>query len=384
MSEQKAFARFYNLLESNTNIADIITRSFIDNVVIINPDREAVGSGLTRDMFQLCADHLVATELFVPAEPGAVRMVINPKVTVESLREKGFIVRSNDEITNVYYRAGEFMAFCVRNDIPINMKLSRAILARILYKQSEIQNEEYFVYMMSEMPETTSGLFTLLRRPDDIEYAELEMNDEFKLVANNEPLTIDNYTKYLGLRAKHQLLHQMLPDEEDTTPWLRAFLDGFYIRNRLRRNNVTINELDDLLSGVPITVENVREWMTTKIQFPDANNDFKMQVLQILGDSDLAEFPFDQIGKDATSMTLEEKQAEYITFISKLLFFWSGLRKIDMSKTYQIIRINARGLPKASTCFYQLKIPFEIRDKQDLYRKLVQAVYLVEEGLGLY
>lgn len=38
----------------------------------------------------------------------------------------------------------------------------------------------------------------------------------------------------------------------------------------------------------------------------------------------------------------------------------------------------------SSTCFYQLKLPNEVRSKAELYRVLVIAVYGVEQGIGLY
>ena len=79
----------------------------------------------------------------------------------------------------------------------------------------------------------------------------------------------------------------------------------------------------------------------------------------------------------------EERKRIFLQFIEKLIGFWSGLKRIKTDQTYQVFVIRGR-LPMSSTCFYQLKLPNEVRSKAELYRVLVIAVYGVEQGIGLY
>ena len=171
---------------------------------------------------------------------------------------------------------------------------------------------------------------------------------------------------------------------------MQALVDGFYIRNKLRRNNATVKQLDKLMSGVSITEASIRTWLTLDKILIDSNTPQEAKVgawfEEILNDAGRS-FPMDEFEQEKSSSksksTSKQKKEKFVEFFTKLMFFWSGLRKLNATSTYQVVFIDG-AMPRASTCFYQLKLPKGVANKETLYRKLVTAVYNVEAGVGLY
>jgi hypothetical protein len=387
------FSTVFNTMLSQNNpaIKDNIWRKDIHHYQIQMGDGEGIGVGNTRNFFQTMADELATLcekVLFVPAEEGAIRMVVNPDITIQLLRQHNIRVSDSSDIEYLFTFVGEFLALCVRYDIPINIKLSHAILAQMLYKKSEIDPDEYTLYYMLDMPNTSRpelNLITVINGQDNAEMIGdigLSFNQRFQLVptAKDEDLTIENYRQYLALTGEHFLTRRMLPGKlvVNTHNWLQALIDGFYIRNKLRTLNTTVPQLDKLMSGVAISEDKLREWVTadlitmagTRNTHTEHMFEWLKEIILDMGKS----FPYAEIGVDAPQ-SAEERNTMFLGFIGKLFAFWTGVRRLDMVRPHQVVFIEHTGLPKSATCFYQLKIPSDIPSKKQLYKLLVQAVY---------
>lgn len=379
-----------DLYEMDDEFGDLVDKSYIwkgrlSSYNIKLWGQKGVGEGVTRTALQMMLDEIADDQFFVPAEQGSTRYVLNPEVTMEYLNSIGYAVNIDDEVAFVYRQIGGLMALCTRYDIPIPFNLSRGILANILYRQSEIEADEYVMYYLLDMPQMASSLVSMLQHPSSIKEAlsEAHFNDYYKLVKkkDNKTITAENFKEYIRLLAKHQLTQQHEVGANSTYSNLRAFLDGFYIRTKLRKMNVTVGELDRLMHGQPISENAIRDWLIKGrivSNYDNAQHRNTLKWLKQIISSGGKDFPLDLVGDKSN-----DKKTEFLNFIGKLMYFWTGVRKLDTSKQYQVILMDT-VLPKASTCFYQLKLPYNVQSKEELYRKLIMAVYNVEQGVGLY
>jgi len=382
---------FSRIMSSNIRIVrERIFRVNIRDIRVNFGNAQGVGIGNTLSFLQLVADEISKSDLFVPAEVGSSRYIINPNLTLQMLQDKGFKINDTTDITKLFTLVGEFIALCVRNGVPINISLSRAILAHLLYKPTEIDPDEYTFYYIMDMPQTSRPEISLLSQADDIEMIGSEMNDVLPLVpsSKNVPITKENYRMYLSLMAKQRLTQRNDMNKPDTSAWLQAFVDGFYIRNKMRTLNTTVSQLDKLIGGIPIAEAKFLEWMTTgPLDTNQARTPYQQELAvwlrEIMMDMGRT-FPFNEIGIDPQHLTLDERKEVFMSFIGRLMFFWTGVRRLDFEKKHQVLFLAQGGLPLSSTCFYQLKLPNDVTTKPELYRRLVVAVYNVEAVVGNY
>ena len=380
------------LIDSDKSYVNAIWQGSMTSYYLQFRGQEGVGEGVTRTAFQMMLDEIRDTKFFVPAEPGSSRYVVNPAITADHMYSLGYFVSDEEDVQFVYKQIGAFMALCTRYDIPIPFSLSRGILANLIYRHSEIEDDEYVMYYLLEMPQMASSLVSILQHPSSIQDAlpDAEFNDYYPLVnnKNNKAITTESFKEYMRLLAKHQLIQQHAVGAHNTHETLRAFLSGFYIRRHLRKMSVTVSELDRLMHGIGITEQALKDWLTPDRITTDLDTPEHQEIMKWLKQIILSGgtgFPLDIVDtqpRSSKSMS-KHKKTEFLNFIGKLMYFWTGVRKLDTSRQYQVIFIDT-VLPMASTCFYQLKLPHSVQSKDELYRKLVTAAYNVEQGVGLY
>jgi hypothetical protein len=346
-------------------------------------DQAGVGIGVARTAIQNIVDDIHDLKFFVPAEDGSNRLIINPDMSVAYVRSKGFEVNGSKDLKTLYHFIGQVLAFCVRNDIPTNLNLSYGILSHMLLKHSEIDLDEFVMYYFMEMPTNAHPYIQLLSAADAIEDTYLSFNAEFPLKRNNnenDDVTKHNYKEYLQLRSYYLI-------GKRNGELLQDLVDGFYIRNRLRRQNATVMQLDRLIGGLAITEQNIRDWVAADRISNPAGTPYSTHIVSWIKEIMLdfgEEFPYDEVPNIGEHNTAKQRKEIFIDFIGRFMHFWTALRKLDQNRVHQVSIIETQGLPKSSTCFYQLKIPQGIRSKDVLYRRIVSAVYNVEAGLGLY
>lgn len=419
---QHIFNSTYAKNQTKVAMSMAIFKSLQENVSIRNRGQAGIGVGVFRDFIKNClncvknnpgADDEHSYErvkFFMPIYPGATRCVLNPHFNVQQAKQLGYkSVKTEDDILRLYNMIGQLFAFATRMDAPVPVYLSRTILAYILHKQDEIKPElSLMYYLMDSDPDVTKSTLELMRVPEYIEYAYINMNDHYPLVAEDKPVEADNFVKYIDLFSRYKYLRQFQKDAPDTFNRLKAFVKGFYIANDLKENKVTVRELEKMMCGAPVSLEAVREWLNTNHiryvvndRFNERNQqrviEWFKEILNEMG----ATIPLDEINEailkekinseDSTSRSSDSankiifrsKRRAFLHFFIRLMEFWTSYPKIDMESAYQVRFEREVGFPTSHTCFRQLCLTCnDIHSKQDLYVRLVKAVFSVERGIG--
>lgn len=343
-------------------------------------DQEGVGSGVFRSVIMTMMENLKQHGIFVATEENSERMMINDQLKINDLRSLGYRIENETDMVAFYQFIGEFVAFCICHQIPVQIYFAYGFLQQLLYTSEEIRDDEYVFTSLLDWSQNSRSMLNLMKDPATIEYVGMEFNDQFTLVSENKEIDAENLLEFMRLRAKHQYTKYWRPSGVDISSRIDGFCKGFYIRNQLRKAKVSIFELDRLISGYGITLENVEEWVNANvITVPDTTSVTKKiekWFREILSDKGRT-FPMDTVDD---SMTREER---YLDFIGRLMYFWTSLRKLDFQKRHSIF-FNDSGLPTSSTCFYILRLPKDVTRKDELYRRLITAVYNVEVGVGMY
>lgn len=278
-----------------------------------------LGAGVTRNFFQMVVDDMVK-RLFVP---------IDGKDS-KSIR---YTIRADIEPAKCKF-VGEFLAFCVINELPVPIHFSRSLLARMIYKESEIDDDMDVMYMITDYPETSQVILNQLMFSEEME---LPNFDAVKEVIRKRAR--DSVSAAAKLVATH-----------------------FFLKADARRHNWTIDRLDQLISGnviTPVTISALLHTVRTQSHQQD------------------------QMALNLFAKMMNKKK-EDTPFVEALMQYWTGMKKIDVTliPPYQIAPI-PRGLPTASTCFNQLKIPMDVANEDELIQRFEKAINLSGTTFGL-
>lgn len=402
---EKSFSTVFN--SSKENIDSIAAFFRRNNWVIHVEGHEGIGEGVIRNFIQNCMKQISnnprssnpdeRVKFFTPLYAGSNRYVINPNISVEQARRLGFDIQTEDDLCRIYKCIGQLFAYCARFGYPIPIYLPRAMLAHILYKQTDITPEMYVFYeILDGDPQVRNSILDLIRNPEHIEMSGL-YDDLMLLDSHNETeVTPDNFIEYISRKHKHTVMQQLEKGSPNTKKYLDALMSGIYIRKGLQLEKVTVRELDKLMFGLEISYNNVREWVrrTGRIDYIEPSTDYQRNVLtwfqEILNELG-ATIPVDQVPVEdddveeelSGSASTKNKKRAFVRFFARLMQFWTGYRKIDTTIIHQVRFERPTGLPTAHTCFNQLCLPGDIVSKEDLYNKLIDAVYNVEMAIGM-
>lgn len=279
------------------------------------------GAGVVRDTFTKAVDDMIA-KIFMKADNDvkANRYVLKP-----------------DADENMCRFAGELIAFCLLNEIPIRYKFSRSMLIRMIYKETEVDEDIDVMYVITDFTQTSQVVANMLSFPSIVD-------EDFDANPN------ESYEKLKSdIRKRARALA--------TSKALTALTKGFFLRNEARKHSWTVDRLDQLLSGsiVDKTQTNALIDMLKKKTPPPK---VFIEMLELL----LA--------------------AEDYAFIENIMMFWTGMRKIDLTAdpSYTVIEIGRKGsLPLAQTCFNILKIPADAKTPEELLARFKKA-----EEMGMF
>lgn len=378
-----------------------VFKCHIENIRVRFQGQQGIGVGVVRTFAQECINQVRHDKFFAPVHSSSTRHVINPNMTVERARALGYHVQNNEDLGRLYGVIGHLFAFCARFDFPVPIYLARAVSAHILYKETEITPEHYvFYYALDADEDVVNSKVRLLREPNTIEYVFMEGNDDFRLYDTDDevPITVDNYFDYLHRYSRHMFTRQLIKGAPDTSALLSAFINGFYIRRFLRKEQVTVRELEKLMCGKPITFENIKEWIDDPrviSYYPRSAHEEQIlewfkEILADLGKSmpleDMQHISpvSDRASREySRSLNSRQRRKVFTEFFMNLMQFWTSYRKLDSESRHQVTFERDNGLPTAHTCFRQLCLPRDVRSREDLYQRLIIATSNVERGVGL-
>lgn len=391
----------------NINELDIF-RHHMQRIQVQYRGQDGVGIGVVRTMIQNCVDEIKRCKFFSPVYPGSNRSVLNPNLTVQTIKDMGFNVHNEADVLKLYEFIGTFFAFCIRFEAPVPIYLARMVIANILYKPDDIkQHMSIFGYLIDCDPENVNSFLHMLRKPAEVEYAMRDYNDEYRLIDNSKPenpVDGSNFLDYLDRLSKHKFLHQIEKDAFDTNARFHAMMKGLYVKNALRDAKLTVLDFDRIFSGKAITLKTIREFVgnTNHVYCTSTNKrevrvySWFMDILQETGKTiPMDDVPVGDSFKSESSSShssqrpkeptpVRKRNHAFLVFFMHLMHFWTGYRKIDIENRHQVIFERNDGLPTAHTCFRQICLPRNAKSKADLYKRLVTAVFLVEKGVGLY
>ena len=343
---------------------------------------------------------------------------------------------------------GEYYVFCILNNIPIGINLSRTLLS-FMYcsvvpysaRTTTFTNDygkkisTYYLMDYSHSPGLARTIISrdgYMMMPDiyltetgadasDVNiagtfngYHEQFYPDEpaFNLLENDVPVTKEELPNYIYRAAIADDLGITIPPRQKNE-FIKNLINGIttllstHLYNAIRKKPLLT--LDLLLSGYIMPTkprENERlEPYPANHQFTEEDREsMKYLIYKKIQHNFVAAYTqqstriknwFQEIlfnyGSDyPTEDTPEEKEKLFIEFFKKLIKFWTGTSMVPVSAERNPIRINyivvegtRRRLPGSHTCFNTLDIPTNIESKEDLYNRLLIAVYQGNQGIAL-
>ena len=382
----------------------------IESMFIQYNDQDGIGPGVTRDFFQSVLNGIVESGIFRRISETSDRYTINHE----------YVAPTNISIEHIYWCAGRFIAFALANGMSFTgFRLGHIILDSLLYTRTLMPDEVILYYsLIDDDANALKQCTDMLRSGRDFNNWELTFEDEDAPFPKPGPsshsptsitvhktgaVTHRNVLSFIRRRAfrtlfgpnsmqKHSLEmirlctigFSTLYSSDLDTPWLPKAM--------------TLMHLDDLLTVQSVTPAQIREHYEsfkislvvnstiTSIRNQLHARNLLTWFIQIVSSEDAwKEFPIELIENFTTLPSSKQRRTAYNKFIDGLIMFWTGVRFIMKEHTYQVsIAKDFRGLPKAHTCFFQIEIPLSIKNKDNLYKKLVQAVFFVEAGVGMY
>lgn len=301
---------------------------------------EDLGVGVTRTFFQRVVDDMIENQkIFEPLDN-------SKKATRYTLRK----VENPDK--DLYTFVGELLGFCLLNEIPIPIYLARSLLIRMIYKENEIDPDMDVMYMITDYPESSQAILNELMFSEHLDmddmgrYIQLSDAERGLDASTNPEQFFEVVKKYMRARVRGAVI----------CPAMSYVANGFFLSRDARKHNWTVDRLDRLISGNVITQESIQQLV---------------QFLQI---------------SQAPQLILEllAKKMNDKAFIEALMQYWTGMRKIDLNAQppYQVIFIE-KGLPMASTCFNQLKIPKDVSNVDELIQRFDTAMKNAGATFGL-
>jgi len=360
-------------------------------------DQEGVGQGVNRSVIQRLLDELVLFQVFLPSTDEPVeRCLLNPSFVAKP--EMGLSLKTEKDYESFYTFIGHLLTFVILNpSAGMRQKLSYSILSHMLYKPEEITDDDYVSYALMDYPTEFQTYANLMRNPDWIEASDITFNSLYPLRETDEAVTKDNFRAYLRELCRYRYTKQVPGRWE-------GFIKGAgTLRKLLRNRKVTIPMLDRFVTSITVTKEVVKDLLKIiKTQITKEQGSENIPVLEGMA------WILEDEGKNFPTGILEQPPA-FLEFVEKLLMFWTGLRRFVPDASYRIIVVKAEHtdagrrlkrrlrrdhltkaeeeqiLPESHTCFTRIDIPSVYAgDKEKLYRKLAQSVYLVEAGVGNY
>jgi len=281
-------------------------------------------------------------------------------------------------------------SWMIINGFTFKGHLNRAILANLLYKDyatdsnsNELTDDDYALFYMLDYPYTGDSLGRFMITPDVIEDSMVVFNDgDVNLIpslaedAPENTVSSRTYRKYVGLMGRYSLIGKDFPA-------LVAFKKGFYIGRRyLRNRNITISQLDSLLTTIEITDEQIGE--IVKSIRTVSSRTRKPHIVEwfcsiLLG----------QVTLPVARWTPEEQHLLPLNhkrdFLPRLLRWFSGSQNYQPDRRYSVSIVTGTegSLPVAHTCAFSIDIASTVISAEDLMYKLVTSMISSESNFQL-
>ena len=282
-------------------------------------------------------------------------------------------------IDRLFSIIGEFMSFLVVNRIKFDHHICRSILARLMYDDNQIHDEEYVLFHFMDYPGFGQTMLGLLEHPENfdtqMEFARYDVKQKNSEGAiETVPVTFKNFQAFLIENAKDTLIAKK--DKMYMDALRKGFLKGIRRKAVLYHIKINLADFDTLLTGSKISpasiialVDKVNDTSTI-----NAGNDknrrnllewFCNILLECIGSNN-------KINKTNT------------LFIKKLLMYWTGVSSYNSWFQYTVTFHDGYGI-RSATCGKILKLSTYkhervkmIQSKEDLLEQLKIYINIVD------
>ena len=418
-----------------------IFKVYINEIVEIDGELQAFekrpvdAGGVTREFFTKLFEELFCDEenkkrpFILPEKNGGTnRYYINPNFEPDENFRK--ILRYNNnkyelaegigeyntegEYENIYFIIGKFLGIALVNEeIGLPKQLSTYILSRFINPKIKINYYDILYFYLRDFSNSTAYINMMNeQQKHSIDSCNFSFNDYYiiskssKSNPEGQPLTKDNYMKYMLQLSKHAVTKNFLFDGVEGSnknmkgryESLFAGFNGYndVLRTFLYNNNVSIDILDKLITNEQLDQAILSEFAEkikiSVIKFVDDN-----YYVQSLTAVSLTEPEKEAIKAEMriyltniiTNKRDNETDDTHYEFIRKLLQFWTGFSYYDKLadikeggyKFFYMYGGDTQRFPIAHTCSYQFEFygfPADMKaeDKETyLYEKIKYAVF---------
>ena len=419
-----------------------IFKVYINEIVEIDGELQAFekrpvdAGGVTREFFTklfeelFCDEENIKRPFILPEKNGGTnRYYINPNFEPDENFRKVLRYNNNKyelaegigeynterEYENIYNIIGKILAVALVNEeIGLPKQLSTYILSRFINPKIKINYYDILYFYLKDFSNSSAYINMMNeQQKHSIDSCNFSFNDYYIISKSSnsnpdgQPLTKDNYMKYMLQLSKHAVTKNFLFDGVEGSnknmkgryESLFAGFNGYndVLRIFLYNNNVSIDILDKLITNEQLDLAILSE-------FADK---IKISVIKYTADNDIY-----GVQRWVATLTEPEKQViineliiylrniitnkrdneteeAHYEFIRKLLQFWTGFSYYDKLadikeggyKFFYMYGGDTRRFPIAHTCSYQFEFygfPADMKaeDKETyLYEKIKYAVF---------
>ena len=338
----------------------------------------AIDAGGPRNQFfQNAANQLFSMKLFMPTEDASNIYTFNTHLEFKDIEPFGLHLdleldgsksgsisngSANTKITKMmkkliarlYCIVGEFMTFLVVNRIKFDNHICRSILARLMYDNDHIYDEEYVLYHMMDYPTFGKTMLELIERPDmfdtQMTYAMYEHDDKPVTLANK------NFRAFLIENAKTTLVAENMYMDA----LRKGFLKGHRRKALLASIKINLADFDTLLTGSKLSPATITALVDT-VQHNSTQNVYDEKCRNVLN-------WFCTILRECVSNNNKINKANTL-FMKKLFMFWTGVSSYNSWFKYSVTFHGGDSI-RSSTCGKQLMLPKDIPSRAYLLEAL--------------
>jgi len=352
------------------------------------------------------------------------------------LNELNTFISSNTQSVNIFTFVGQLFGYLIVNEIKIPQHLSYLLRLQLLYSDTELLKYNKCMYLLgfilddlSDENKLQNQLLKYLEYDKDqlsniIEYVESDIPDW------NEPITIDNYLKYMIEYAKSRYYmfnyneSEKSANKNNITQYYKCIAnlrEGFYKQIKIKsisglRSRININTLDILLTGTKITKKIFKliweKFMSNLSKYAKEKYKTKLQWLYEILITTVPPFDFlheEQVTRDRersrSSKSLSSENTNNIytqlsknlpknyprisiyEFRRKFLLFMTGTESYNKTFDYRLNLISKKSSISAfiaHTCFSSLDIYFDdFEDKQSFFENFYITIVNQKQELDL-
>lgn len=391
---------------------DILNYKFISNECIIVENVEITEDGefikqhgidqggLRASMMNNVANELLEMKIFIKSANSS-KYFFNPTFEFEESHKHILNILSRHDIDlydtdksksyGLFYRfIGSLLSFFLSNNYKIPFHLSTYILNNLKYKSNNITDYEHVLYVSNDLPVVTSSVLNLLKieNPDDIDNIGIEYNDAYKIQKNNDDgdrVTSENLERYIIDFARHINTNNILQVGEkgsdiDANYIYENFNKG--IDNNLRKvfqyKKISYDIIDQMLTREDFKEEiltklsnNISNYITVTNSANELNTRIFSNTAIIIYVEKYTKYMNDILLNQNTGFS----QDEHITFLRKLLKFWTGTDyyKPEIHYVINILMYRNGGYPVSHTCSRTIDMPL-YETQKEFFDKLKEAV----------